>query len=138
MSPESVYKPVEKLGVGDNRPPQFGQMHEKSVSSHYGATVGRIFDPFSDFVQYRRPTLDFCHDDQGSPNFSQNLGKMKKNSVAHFSKTIQISRHRCTNLSSRGPGTSYAPYPGSGRAPPTKNKNFQKNIFFSKFFKTRF
>ena len=138
MSPESVYKPVEKLGVGDNRPPQFGQMSEKSVSSHYGATVCRIFDPFSDFVHWQKPTSDFCHGHQGSPNFSQNLGKMKKILVAHFSKTVQISRHRCTNLSSRGPGTSYAPYPGSGRAPPTKNKNFQKIFFFRNALKRVF
>ena len=78
MSPESVYKPVEKLGVGDNRPLEFGQMFEKSVSSHYGATVGRIFDPFSDFVRYRKPTSDFCHGDQGSPQLFPKFGENEK------------------------------------------------------------
>ena len=84
MSPESVYKPVEKLGVGDNRPPQFGQMSEKSVSSHYGATVCRIFDPFSDFVQCRSCTLDFCHGDQGSPQLFPKFGENEKNFDCSF------------------------------------------------------
>ena len=84
MSPESIYKPVEKLGVGDNRPPQFGQMSEKSVSSHYGATVCRIFDPFSDFVHWQKPTSDFCHGHQGSPQLFPKFGENEKNFGCSF------------------------------------------------------
>ena len=66
---------------------------------------------------------------KGPPNFSQNLGLMEKTRFVNISKTVQLSRHRSTNLSSRGLGTTHAPNPGSGCRAPTPKKNFQ-NFFF--------